>query len=182
MKFKTLVFFSIFSILFFAGCDSKDDKKQDIQPSNNSQSQFNLNTLKNIPIEIGFNDNKLILKDSNNKLVLVNFFATWCPACKVQIPNLVKLQDDFQNDLVVVGILLEEFKSNEEILSALKEYNVNYSVTNAVEGFDLAKTLGGLKSIPTSFLVDKEGNIFQKYVGIVPNEMLEIDIKKLLEK
>ncbi|RBQ28513.1 TlpA family protein disulfide reductase [Aliarcobacter vitoriensis] len=182
MKFKTLVFFSIFSILFFAGCDSKDDKKQDIQPSNNSQSQFNLNTLKNIPIEIGFSDNKLILKDSNNKLVLVNFFATWCPACKVQIPNLVKLQDDFQNDLVVVGILLEEFKSNEEILSALKEYNVNYSVTNAVEGFDLAKTLGGLKSIPTSFLVDKEGNIFQKYVGIVPNEMLEIDIKKLLEK
>ncbi|WP_418187331.1 TlpA family protein disulfide reductase [Aliarcobacter lanthieri] len=113
---------------------------------------------------------------------MVNFFATWCPACKVKIPNLVDLQNDYQNDIKVIGILLEDFKSNEEISKILSEFNINYTITNSSEGFDLAKALGGLKAIPTIFLVDKDGTIFQKYVGIVPNEMLEIDIKKLLEK
>ena len=47
---------------------------------------------------------------------------------------------------------------------------------------DLAKAVGGIKSIPTMFLIDKKNIIFQKYVGLVPNEMMEIDIKKVLEK
>ncbi|WP_418178970.1 TlpA family protein disulfide reductase [Aliarcobacter lanthieri] len=182
MKFKTLVIFSIFSILFFAGCDSKGEKKEDNSSLNDNQTIFTLNTIDNSTIEIDLKDNKLFLKDSDNKLILVNFFATWCPACKVKIPNLVDLQNDYQNDIIVVGILLEDFKSNEEISKILSEFNINYTITNSPEGFDLAKALGGLKAIPTIFLVDKDGTIFQKYVGIVPNEMLEIDIKKLLEK
>ena len=64
----------------------------------------------------------------------------------------------------------------------IKEYKINYAVINGPEGFDLAKNLGGIKSIPTMYLINKESTIFQKYVGIVPNEMMEIDIKKVLEK
>ena len=78
--------------------------------------------------------------------------------------------------------MLEEFKTNEEINELLKSYNVNYTVTNSGEAFELAKSLGGIKAIPTTFLIDKHGTFFQKYTGLVPNEMLEIDIKKLLEK
>ena len=50
------------------------------------------------------------------------------------------------------------------------------------KAMDFAKGLGGIKSIPTMFLINKQNNVFQKYVGIVPNEMMEIDIKKVLEK
>ena len=64
----------------------------------------------------------------------------------------------------------------------MKSYGVNYTVVNSPESFDLAKNLGGIKSIPTMYLVDRNGKIFQKYVGLVPNEMMEIDIKKVLEK
>ena len=68
------------------------------------------------------------------------------------------------------------------ICELLKSYNINYTVTNSSEAFDLAKSLGGIKAIPTIFLIDKHGTFFQKYTGLVPNEMLEVDIKKLLER
>ncbi len=73
-------------------------------------------------------------------------------------------------------------KTNEELKEFIKKFDINFAVTNSAGNFDLAKSLGGIKSIPTMFLIDKQGNIFQKYVGLVPSEMLEIDIKKLLAK
>ena len=60
--------------------------------------------------------------------------------------------------------------------------NINYTVTNSPDGFEFAKEIGGVKSIPTMYLLNKEGTIFQKYVGLVPNEMMEMDIKKVLQK
>ena len=182
MKFKTLAILTILPILFFTACDSKSDKNQKTTIINNAEKQFSLNTINNSQINISLNQDKIILKDINNKIVLLNVFTTWCPACKVEISNLVQIQEAYKNDIVVVGILLEEFKTNEEIIELLKSYNVNYTVTNSSEAFDLAKSLGGIKAIPTTFLIDKHGTFFQKYTGLVPNEMLEIDIKKLLEK
>ena len=58
--------------------------------------------------------------------------------------------------------MLEEFKTNEEINELLKSYNINYTVTNSSEKFDLAKSLGGIKAIPTIFLIDKHGTFFSK--------------------
>ena len=75
-----------------------------------------------------------------------------------------------------------KMKTNSEIKQFVKDHNINYEVTNAPENMDLAKAVGGIKSIPTMFLIDKENTIFQKYVGLVPNEMMEIDIKKVLER
>ena len=177
MKFKTLAILTILPILFFTACDSKSDKNQKPTIINSAEKQFSLNTINNSQINISLNQDKIILKDINNKIVLLNFFTTWCPACKVEISNLVQIQEAYKNDIVVVGILLEEFKTNEEINELL-----NYTVTNSGEAFELAKSLGGIKAIPTTFLIDKHGTFFQKYTGLVPNEMLEIDIKKLLEK
>lgn len=184
MKFKASLIFIFFLSLFFTACDFKGKKATEEKDSKEkfSQIKFNLDTLDNKMISLKQEDEKIFLDGAENKLVLLNFFTTWCPACKVEIENLVKLQASFPNDLVVIGILLEDFKSNEEIEKFLIKHKINYIVTNSVVAFDLAKSLGGLKAVPTLFLIDKEGNIFQKYTGLVPNEMMEIDIKKLLEK
>lgn len=181
MKFKTLLIFLFFSILLFVGCDSKDENKKSAS-SNKNAKVFTLNTLDDSSIKISLEDDKILLEGSNEKLVLLNFFTTWCPACKVEIANLVRLQESFQNDLVVVGILLEDFKTNDEIREFMGKFGTNYKVTNSNEAFELAKFLGGLKAVPTLFLLDKNGEIFQKYTGLVPNEMMEVDIKKLLER
>ena len=185
MQFKTLAFLSILSILFFTGCDSKD-KNEEITETKVQQvektTEFQLKTTDNNIIDIKLENDKIIVKNYPNKIVLLNFFATWCPPCKAEVPNLIKLQNDYKNDFVVVSILLEEMKTNEEILAFIKEYNINYTVINSPESFDLVKNLGGVKSIPTMYLLDKNSKIFQKYVGLVPNEMMEIDIKKVLER
>ena len=186
MQFKTLAFLSILSILFFTGCDSKDKNDNENEPKiekvKPKKTNFTLTTIDNKSIDLKLEDNKIILKDYPNKIVLINFFATWCPPCKAEIPNLIKLQNDHKNDIVVISVLLEDNKSNEEITSFVKDFDINYTVTNSPENYALAKGIGGIKSIPTMFLVDKNSNIFQKYVGIVPFEMMEIDIKKVLEK
>lgn len=185
MQFKTLAFLSILSILFFTGCDSKD-KTDDSNESKiekvEKKTEFQLKTTDNSIINIKVENEKIILKEYPDKIVLLNFFATWCPPCKAEIPNLIKLQEDYKNDLVIVSVLLEEMKTNEEILSFIKSYDINYAVVNGPESFELAKGLGGIKSIPTMYLINKENTVFQKYIGIVPNEMMEIDIKKVLAK
>ena len=185
MQFKTLAFLSILSILFFTGCDSKEKTEENNEVKVEKverKTEFQLKTTDNAIVNIKLENNKIILIEHPNKIVLLNFFATWCPPCKAEIPNLIKLQEDYKNDLIVLSVLLEEMKTNEEILAFIKEYKINYAVINGPEGFDLAKNLGGIKSIPTMYLINKESTIFQKYVGIVPNEMMEIDIKKVLEK
>ena len=81
MKFKTLAILTILPILFFTACDSKSDKNQ--KPTiNSAEKQFNLNTINNSQINISLNQDKIILKDINNKIVLLNFF-TILPAEKV---------------------------------------------------------------------------------------------------
>lgn len=185
MQFKALAFLSILSILFFTGCDSKEKSKEksvEKVQKIERKSEFQLKTTNDTNLNIKLDNEKIIIQEHAGKVVLLNFFATWCPPCKAEIPNLIKLQEDYKNDLVVVSVLLEELKTNEEVLAFIKEYNINYSVTNGSEGLDLAKGLGGIKSIPTMYLITKDNNVFQKYVGLVPNEMMEIDIKKVLEK
>jgi thiol-disulfide isomerase/thioredoxin len=185
MQFKTLAFLSILSILLFTGCDSKDkneDSKETTTQKVNKITEFQLKTTNDGIINLKLDKDKIILKDYPNKIVLLDFFATWCPPCKAEIPNLVRLQNDYKNDFVVVSVLLEEMKTNEELKAFMKDFEINYEVVNSPDGFDLARNLGGIKSIPTMFLVDKNSTIFQKYVGLVPSEMLEVDIKKVLER
>ena len=188
MQFKTLAFLSILSILFFTGCDSKD-KNDNSNETNETKiekvdkkTEFQLKSTDNTLLDVKIEGNNVVVKNYPNKIVLLNFFATWCPPCKAEIPNLIKLQEDYKNDFVVISVLLEEMKNDEEIKAFMKDFGINYIVTNSSENFDLAKNLGGIKSIPKMFLIEKNGNIFQKYVGLVPNEMMEIDIKKVLEK
>ncbi|WP_368029299.1 TlpA family protein disulfide reductase [Arcobacter sp. s6] len=188
MQFKTIAFLSILSILFFAGCDSKENKEETSDSKIEKvekiekKTEFQLKATDNSIINIKLENDKIIVKEHPGKIILINFFATWCPPCKVEIPNLIKLQEDYKNDLVIVSVLLEEMKTNDEILAFIKEFNINYIVTNSTDGFEFAKESGGVKSIPTMYLLNKEGTIFQKYVGLVPNEMMEIDIKKVLQK
>ena len=191
MQFKTLSILSILSILFFSGCDSKGEteiktENQNIEnkkiEENKNIITYNLNTIDNKIVNISIEEGKVLVKEHKNKIVLLNFFATWCPPCKAEIPNLIELQNKYKDDFVIISVLLEENKSNQEISEFAREFNVNYVVTNDSKNYDLAKSLGGVKAIPTMFMIDKDSNTFQKYVGLVPLEMLEIDIKKALEK
>ena len=102
MQFKTLAFLSILSILLFTGCDSKEENEETTQQQQQSapvqkverDSEFQLKTTNDVLINIKLENEKIILKDYPNKIVLLNFFTTWCPPCKAEIPNLINLQNN----------------------------------------------------------------------------------------
>ncbi|OCL82703.1 TlpA family protein disulfide reductase [Arcobacter porcinus] len=185
MKFKALSILLIFISLFFTACEKKeknDNKIVDETLKIVKNNKFTMSTIDKSQINFTIEDDKILLENSDNKIVLLSFFATWCPPCKAEIPGLVKLQETYKNDIIIVGLLLEDFKTDEDILEFSQSFDINYTITNSSKTFDFAKALGGIKAIPTIYILDKEGNTFKKITGLAPAEMLDIDIKKLLER
>ncbi len=184
MKFKMLIFFIILPILLFLGCNSKEtvSQKEEIMQKEEKIKIFSykLKTLDNKEINIEINDSKVKIKEYPNKVVLLSFFASWCPPCLAEIPNLVSLQKKYKKDFVIISMLLEKGKTDEELLKFKKEHNINFLLVNSEENFKLADNLGPVRSIPAMFMIDKNQEVFQKYVGLVPLPMMELDIKKVI--
>ncbi|MDD3343183.1 MAG: TlpA disulfide reductase family protein [Sulfurospirillaceae bacterium] len=179
-----LMIFTAISLLLLSGCSS--EKKQ----SNDKNTSASKEEIKNEPITLkDINGQEIIVKSTakgftfsgyENKVVLVNFFATWCPPCKAEIPHLINLQEKYKDKFAIISILLEENKSNEEIANFIKYNAINYTITNSAENYKFAKSVGGVNNIPLMFLYDKEGNYSTHYVGAIPEEMIDADIKKVL--
>lgn len=180
MQFKKIAFLTFFIIIFFASCgtdNSKNDKKVKIEDIKN----FKLTTTEAQTLNITKLEDGLVFEEYKGKAVLVNFFATWCSPCIVEIPYLIKLKETYKKDFEIVSVLLEDNKPNNQVKDFMNEYNINYVVTNSRQNLTFSDIVGGVEEIPTMFLYNKEGKMIQKYVGIVPIEMMEIDIKKAIK-
>lgn len=186
MQFKKLAFFIISVTILFTGCDSKNEDNAEVKKEiiNKNKNEFKLITQDQQEINTTKTENGVIFKELEGKVVLLNFWATWCPPCKVEIPHLNTLKEKYNQELEVVAITLGErmggLTPQDKLNEFISEYKINYLVTNSEANFKLADAMGGIRTIPTMFLFDKQGNLIQKYVGVVPPEMIEIDIKKAL--
>ncbi len=182
MQFKNFAFFAILATLLFNGCgDSKVSEDGIKQTKTTTDRKVFLTTTQNTVLSTTKTKEIFKIKEFEGKAVLVNFFATWCPPCKAEIPHLNNLRKKYNENFEIVGVLLEQNKKNDELQNFINEFKIEYPVTNSDKNYELAKVLGGVQSIPTMFMVDKNGKIIQKYVGIVPEEMLEMDIKKAIK-
>ncbi|MDD3815282.1 MAG: TlpA disulfide reductase family protein [Desulfocapsaceae bacterium] len=116
--------------------------------------------------------------DYTGKTLLITFFATWCPPCMQEVPTLMQLHQEFSKaDFSVVGLSVDQGGS--DVVAKLVEMrSINYPVLMADE--TTARNFGGVAGIPTSFLVNKDGNVVKKYPGYVPHAILEKDIKTLM--
>jgi cytochrome c biogenesis protein CcmG/thiol:disulfide interchange protein DsbE len=124
-------------------------------------------------------DEEFSLKSLEGKVVLLDFWATWCYPCRVEIPHFIQLQKDYNSKgFEVVGIALDRNGARVVKPFAEKE-GINYTVL--IGDADVAAAYGGIKSIPTTFVIDKKGTIYSKYVG-VPKDMrvFENDVRRLL--
>lgn len=187
MQFKKLLFFIISVAFVFSGCDSKSDEQEDKKEVvKKEQTKFSLSTIDSQMLNLEIQNKVLKIKEIQNKAVLLNFWATWCPPCKVEIPHLINLKEKYKDDFEVIAVNIGDrngaMTPNEKIKEFAKEYKINYIITNSKENLNLADTMEKVSIIPTMFLFDKEGNIVQKYVGVVPQEMIETDIKKAIGK
>ena len=122
--------------------------------------------------------NEVRSEDYAGKVMLVTFFATWCPPCRQEIPTLIKLQNDYgDKGFSVIGMSVDE-KGPSVVVKMINKEKINYPVLMA-RG-KTARDFGGVAGIPTSFLVNKQGMIVKRYPGYVPHALLEKDIKDIL--
>lgn len=118
------------------------------------------------------------LSDFKGKIVIIDFFATWCGPCRKGIPDLIDLQKEFGKKIVVIGISLDQQKN--EVAPFIKKMGINYPVVFGTP--EVAELYGGVDAIPHSFIIDKKGKIVDQHVGLVPKSDYSALLKKLLKK
>ena len=124
-------------------------------------------------------DNAMInTKELEGQVLLVTFFATWCPPCIQEIPTLISLQKSFKSKgFSVVAFSVDE-GDPAPLYKLIEKYGINYPVLLADDA--IAKGFGGVTGIPVAFLVNHKGEIVKKYLGYVEHDVLEEEIKSML--
>jgi thiol-disulfide isomerase/thioredoxin len=141
-----------------ASCDAEGRAKLD----------FVLKNEHNVPVK---------LADYKGKVVLVNFWATWCGPCKEEIPDFVKIYDQYKDKgFVILGVSVDD--SPEQLQAFMKEYGMNYPVLQMTPEFEDA--FGPFYGYPTSFIVARDGTICLKHLGPLTHAQAEQEIKSLL--
>lgn len=115
--------------------------------------------------------------DFNGKVVILDFWATWCPPCKAEIPGFIELQKKYADrGLVVVGISLDE-QGPSAVKQFMTKLGMNYTVVMGDIG--LMRNFGGT-AIPTTIVIDRNGNVVARHVGFASKETFENEILPLL--
>jgi cytochrome c biogenesis protein CcmG/thiol:disulfide interchange protein DsbE len=118
------------------------------------------------------------LSKHKGKVVVVNFWATWCGPCKAEIPGFLEVYDAYKSKgLEIVGISLDQ-QGWRPVKPFIERYKITYPVV--IGDGELAEQYGGIEAIPTTFVVDKKGNIAKRHVGYMDKKSFEALVKDLL--
>jgi thiol-disulfide isomerase/thioredoxin len=122
---------------------------------------------------------------TKGKYVLLNFWGTWCPPCRRELPDIVAIAKEMGNKgLVVVGVALENSRSTDEAFKTVANFweskQLYYSVVIGTS--DLADAYGGISAIPSTFLINKKGEIVSSIQGGRTKEQFMVEINKMMKK
>jgi len=133
-----------------------------------SAPAFQLNDLQGKPLS---------LAEAKGKIVLLNFWATWCGPCRAEIADLVDLQKRYADQLEIIALATDEDDADEVRRFVLKS-GINYRVAMISDEVRLA--YGGIAALPTSFVIDAQGRVVQKHVGLNDPTIYELEVKAML--
>jgi len=119
------------------------------------------------------------LSDLRGKAVLLNFWATWCVPCKIEMPWFVDLQREYgAQGLQIVGVAMDD-ASNEDIAKFAKDMGVNYPILIGKEA--VGDQYGGIPALPETFFIGRDGKIVDKILGLKGKGDIEEDIRRTLD-
>jgi len=129
---------------------------------------FQLNDLNGKPVS---------LAEAKGKIVLLNFWATWCGPCRAEIPDLVDLQKRYADKFEIIALATDE-DDPDEVRRFVLQSGINYRV--AMSSDAVRRDYGGIAALPTSFVIDPQGRIVQKHVGLNDPSIYELEVRAML--
>ena len=125
------------------------------------------------------NNREVSLTEYKGKVVLLDFWATWCGPCKVEIPWFVEYQDRYGKDgLQVVGVSVDD--TLDLLTPFVGEMKMNYPVLQGLGNDQILEAYGPVVGLPTTVLISREGKVCATHAGLISKETFEAQIKKLL--
>ena len=118
------------------------------------------------------------LSSFRGRVVIIDFWATWCPPCKAEIPDFIKLYSDYKSDgFQMIGISLDQ-GGLKDVVPFMKDHGMNYPVVLGTE--EVVSAYGGIRGIPTTFVIDKKGYVREAFEGYRSASTFENLVKQLL--
>jgi thiol-disulfide isomerase/thioredoxin len=128
---------------------------------------------------VSFSGQPLDPSEWKGKVVILNFWATWCTPCRYEIPELMQLQKQFRGSLQIVGLSVDDSPAA-QVKQFVQQIGFTYPVAMASE--KLQDEYGGILALPTSFVLNRQGQVVQKHVGLVPADYYAAVISYLAGK
>jgi thiol-disulfide isomerase/thioredoxin len=110
------------------------------------------------------------------KVVLVNFWATWCPPCRDEIPDLVALQEKYRDHLQIIGVS-QDSGSLEGVRRFAAAHRINYPIVMSTP--EIEKIFPNVYALPTTFIIDRDGRLAQKHIGLLNAKLTEVETRSL---
>ncbi len=184
--FKTTLL-ALSLIFILPGCS--DNTQNSVEEANSmiSSNVFELRDTQNKLYKVTKSGNEFHIEGYDDKLIIYDIFATWCPPCKAIAPHLSKFQEEFKDDILVLGITIEEDKTNGDLIEYSKKHDANYPLINSKANRNFSNALASSINVGSGFpiplmIMYKNGKYITHYEGAVPPEMIRADIRSALGK
>jgi peroxiredoxin len=125
-----------------------------------------------------FDGDTFRLSDHRGKVVVLNFWATWCPPCRAEIPGFVELQHEMRDEVVFVGISLDQ-DGPDGVRSFAEARGINYPV--GIDNGRIAHLYGGISTLPTTLLVDQQGVVRYRHTGLLLKRALQKALEEMVD-
>jgi len=183
--FKKSLIITIFLTLFIQGC-SNNHKKENANEMI-STNEYVLTTLQKTQKVVKKNANGFILEGAKGKVVMFDIFATWCPPCQAEARHLSSLQKKYKNNLVVIGLTVENMVPDAKLKKFAKEHDATYTLVNSDENKKLISAIATELKLGNNFPIPlmvmyKDGKLITHYIGATQEEFIDSDIKRALGK
>jgi len=160
------------AFIMFAAHTPNSQAAQEVCEITGKVSNFNF-TVKDI------NGKDVALSVFKGNVVLLDFWATWCPPCKKEIPGFIGLYNKYRSrGLVVLGVSVDD--STSDVKKFAKQFKMNYPVLIGHDRDDLKQAFAPMPGFPTTFVIARDGTICFQHTGFTPLEQFEHKIKALL--
>lgn len=177
-------YLSILALFLLASCGNEEARAPAADPALEQFTEAGRRAELNIPLpefsEAALDGTTLHSESLKGKLTIVNFWATWCGPCIIEIPDLVTLYDEWsERPFEIIGVSMDP-EGFELVEPFAADYQMTYPII--IDEGALAEAFGGVYALPTTFLVDASGTVVYRFIGLFPFEEMRESMQELLEE